>query len=56
MYVDECGVKVIDVGRLVAYFAPPENVEKVATAPRGVAQGIRARMRFVAANRVVDPA
>ena len=25
MYVDHCGVKPIDAGRLVAHFAPPEN-------------------------------
>ena len=55
-YVDECGVKPIDARRLVARFAPPEKVEKVATAPRGVAQAVRSRMRFVAANRVIDPA
>ena len=55
MYVDECGVKPIDAGRLVAHFAPPEKVEKVVVAPRGVAQGVRAKMRFIAANRVVDP-
>ena len=55
MYVDHCGVTPIDAGRLVAHFAPPEKVEKVAVAPRGVAQGVRAKMRIVAANRVVDP-
>ena len=55
MYVDRCGVKPIDAGRLVAHFAPPEKVEKVAVAPRGVAQGVRAKMRVVVANRVVDP-
>ena len=55
MYVDHCGVKPIDAGRLVAHFAPPEKVEKVVVAPRGVAQGVRAKKRFVVANRVVDP-
>ena len=56
MYVDECGVKPIDAGRLVAHFAPPEKVEKAATAPRSVVQGVRAKMRFVVANRGIDPA
>ena len=55
MYVDHCGVKPIDAGRLVAHFAPPERVQKVAVAPRGVAQGVRAKMRVVAANNIVDP-
>ena len=55
MYVDHCGVKPIDAGRLVAHFAPPEKVEKVAVAPRGVAQGVRAKMRVAAANKVVGP-
>ena len=55
MYVDHCGVKPIDAGRLVAHFAPPEKVENVAVAPRGVTQGVRAKMRFVATNRVVGP-
>ena len=55
MYVDHCGVKPIDAGRLVAHFASPEKVEKVAVAPRGVAQSVCVKKRFVAANRVVDP-
>ena len=49
IYVDECDVKPIDAGRLVAHFTPPEKVEKVVTAP--AAQGVRAEMRFAAANR-----
>ena len=40
---------------MVAHFASPEKVEKVAVAPRGVAPGVRAKMRVVAANMVVDP-
>ena len=55
MYADHCGVKPIDAGRLVAHLTPPENVEKVVVAPRGVAQGVRAKKRFVAENMVVDP-
>ena len=55
MYVDDCAVKPIDAGRLVAHFAPPEKVEKVVAAPRGLAQGVCANMQFVAANRVADP-
>ena len=55
MYVDHCGVKPIDAGRLVAHFAPPEKVEKVTVAPRRVSPGVRARMRVITANRVVDP-
>ena len=55
-YVAECGVRPTDARRLVAHFAPPEKVERAANAPRGVAQAVRSRMRFVAANRVIDPA
>ena len=54
MYVDACGVKPIDAGRLVAHFAPPEKAEKASAAPRDLAQGVRAKIRFVAANRVAE--
>ena len=52
MYVDHCGVKPIDAGRLVAHFAQTEKVEKVVVAPRGVAQGVRAKMRVVGNHHV----
>ena len=51
----ECGLLPVEAARLVAHFAPPEKVEKVAVAPRGVAQSFRAKKGFVAANRVLDP-
>ena len=55
MYVDHCGVKPIDAGRLVAHFAQPKRVEKVVNAPRGVAQSVRARKRVVVATKLMDP-
>ena len=56
VYVDYCGVKPIDAVRLVAHFARPEKAEKVVTAPRGVAQSVRARRRFMAAFRLYKAA